>query len=107
MQTQNHMPDLAALDSEGKLVLPTQVIENNHLETGDLFVVMELSPDTIVLKRFQPTRSAIEMLEELGGALRAAGYDTVDKLDEFVDRIKREATEEWLAKMQPRSGASS
>ncbi len=43
-------------------------------------------------------KSALEMLKELGTALREAGYDTQEKIDQLVDEVKLQVTNEWLAK---------
>ncbi len=99
METRFGPPNVAVLESDGKVSLPPGVIEDIHLVKGDLLFVSELSADSIVLKKIDPSKSAIDMLEELGAALRAAGYDTREKVDQLVDEVKLEVTEEWLAKI--------
>ncbi len=107
METQFRPPNVAVLEQDGKVSLPPGVIEDIHLATGDWLFVTELSEDSIVLKKLDPSKSAFDMLEELGQALRAAGYDTREKIDQLVDEVKLEVTEEWLAKLGLRRDASS
>ncbi len=85
METQFRPPNVAVLEQDGKVSLPPGVIE----------------------KKLDPSKSAFDMLEELGQALRAAGYDTREKIDQLVDEVKLEVTEEWLAKLGLRRDASS
>ena len=106
METLIHPPNVVTLDPEGKVTLPNAMLKASHLDTGDHLFVIELSNDTIVLKKLDATKNARDLLNELGAALRAAGYDTREKVDQLVDEIKREVTEEWLAKMRLSHDAS-
>ena len=107
METRNHAPNVVVLREEGQIILPQGVLEHSRLGIGDLLFVVELSEDTIVLKKLDPSKTALDMLQELGVALRAAGYDTREKVDQLVNEIKREVTDEWLARMGLPQGASS
>ncbi|MBI5651579.1 MAG: AbrB/MazE/SpoVT family DNA-binding domain-containing protein [Chloroflexi bacterium] len=106
METIMLTPSVVTLDPDGKVTLPSAVLKTSHLGTGDRLFIIELSNDTIVLKKLDETKSAIQVLNELGAALRRAGYGTREKVDQLVDEIKREVTEEWLAKMRLRHDAS-
>jgi len=107
MEIRNRAPNVVTLDPGGMVMLPREVLKTSRLGTGDLLFVVELSEDTIVLKKLDETKSALDMLQELGVALGAAGYDTREKVDQLVNEVKREVTEEWLAKMRLHHGVSS
>ena len=107
METQTAIPIFVTLDAEGKVTFPRQVLERHQWQGGDKLFVMQVSEDSIVLKRLDPNKTVFDMLKELGVALREAGYDTVEKVDALVDEIKLEVTEEWLAKNNLRRDASS
>jgi len=106
METTTHPPSVVTLDPDGKVTLPTAVLQTSHLGVGDRLFIFKLSNDTIVLKKLDETKNARDMLNELGAALRAAGYDTREQVDQLVHEIKREVTEEWLANMRRRHDAS-
>jgi bifunctional DNA-binding transcriptional regulator/antitoxin component of YhaV-PrlF toxin-antitoxin module len=107
METEKYPTNVVTLDPEGKVTLPKGVLKNSGLGSGDLLFVTELSGDTILLKRLDPAKSALDLLKELGAALAAAGYDTTARIDELVDEAKRETTTEWLTKVRVSRDASS
>jgi bifunctional DNA-binding transcriptional regulator/antitoxin component of YhaV-PrlF toxin-antitoxin module len=107
METRTHAPNVVVLGPEGNVTLPRQVLEHSQFGVGDRIFVTDLSDDAIVLKKLDPNKTVFDMLTELGEALRAAGYDTPEKVDALVDEVKLEVTEEWLARIGIHRTASS
>jgi len=99
METRTTIPIFVTLDEEGKVTFPRQVLDSQHWQGGDKLFVLQVAEDSIVLKRLDPNKSVFDMLEELGVALRKAGYDTPEKVDQLVNEVKREVSEEWLVKI--------
>jgi bifunctional DNA-binding transcriptional regulator/antitoxin component of YhaV-PrlF toxin-antitoxin module len=89
---------ITVLDVGGRVVIPPHVLDQSHLEAGDIISIMSVADEVVVIRKASSSKSALEMLKELGTALREAGYDTQEKIDHLVDEVKLEVTNEWLTK---------
>jgi bifunctional DNA-binding transcriptional regulator/antitoxin component of YhaV-PrlF toxin-antitoxin module len=93
------MHEKTTVGSDGSISLPAHILEAGRFRTGDALAVWWIPPDQIILRKLEAVQSPEAFdraMDEFGEALRAAGFDTDEKVIELVREIKREQAQEWL-----------
>jgi len=90
------MHEKTIVGSDGSISLPAHILEASGFQEGDALAVWWIPPDQIILRKLESPEAFDQAMDEFGEALRAAGYDTDEKVIELVREIKREQVQEWL-----------
>ena len=93
------MHEKSTIGSDGSISLPAHILEASGFQAGDALAVWWIPPDQIILRKLEAVQSPEAFdraMDEFGEALRAAGYDTDEKVIELVREVKREQTQEWF-----------
>lgn len=90
----------ATVEQDGSVKLPERVRKMGRFQVGDELAIWWLPPDEIVMRKVQEQNEEefAQAMREFGSALRAAGYDTDEKIIELVREVKREQVREWFEK---------
>lgn len=93
------MHEKTTVGSDGSISLPDHILEASGFQAGDALAVWWIPPDQIILRKLEAVQSLEAFdraMDEFGEALRAAGYDTDEKVIELVREIKREQAQDWF-----------
>lgn len=87
------------VEKGGLIHLPDRLRQASGIEDGDELVVCWLPPDQFLARRAYDwdDESLIQTRREFGAALKAAGYDTTEKVVELVRQVRREIMQERFA----------
>ena len=83
------------LDSKGRISIPKEIRDQAGLMSGVQLGISSLA-GLIILYREDKDLDAFDIFARFGQLLREKGYDTSEKIDQLVQEIKRETTEDWL-----------
>jgi len=83
------------LDSKGRISIPREIRDQVGLTSGAQLGISSLA-GLIILYRDDQDIDAFDVFARFGQLLREEGYDTSEKVDQLVNEIKHETTEDWL-----------
>ncbi len=91
--------DQVTVEPDGSISLPERIRESGALKAGDTLAVWWLPPDQIILRKMTTDKETDEFadaMDEFRAGLASAGYDTTEKINALVRKVKEEQAHEWM-----------
>ncbi len=90
------------LDSKGRISIPKEIRDRVGLTSGAQLGISSLA-GLVILYREDEDLDTFDVFARFGQLLREKGYDTSEKIDRLVKKIKHETTEDWLRRCRSAS----